>query len=106
MKSLSSHFGCESELVFWTFRYFLGRQSIHTSVFASQLAEAWPLLEEKDQNVIRKELEEAFTIDDEMIAGNSPFGDYHSPLGRGMREAWQRVRDAYSKNVSVNSSKH
>jgi hypothetical protein len=30
-----------SDLVFWSFRYFLGRMTIATTSFASNLAKAW-----------------------------------------------------------------
>jgi hypothetical protein len=97
MTSIASHFGGESELVFWAFRYFLGRQTIHTVVFARQLAEAWPLLEKKDQDMIRKELDATFARDDKIR--RSPYSEvYQLPLGRDCdREAWLLVRDAYQK---------
>jgi hypothetical protein len=55
-------------MVFWSFRYFLGRRSIRTTVFAGQLAEAWPQLEPEDRKAIEKELDQAFKRDDEARA--------------------------------------
>ena len=82
-----------SELAFWAFRYFLGRQTATACLFAKDLAKAWPHLEADDRAMIRKELERAFWEDDEArveaMAENRP-------LGHDMdREAWDEVRAAW-----------
>jgi hypothetical protein len=82
--------GGVSELVFWAFRYFLGRRTVHVSVFARGLVKAWPHLNHWDRDTIAKELEDAFRID-EGVTGTGYLGD---PCDRA---AWQLVRDAYSK---------
>lgn len=50
-----------SGLVFWSFRYFLHRRSISASCFAGEIAEAWPLLPERDQTLIAIELTQAYS---------------------------------------------
>jgi hypothetical protein len=83
-----------SDLVFWSFRYFLGRTSIHTGRFARDLAKAWPHIDPLMQFSIERELDEEFRRDDEARRLLSR----HKPLGRDCeREAWQLVKDAYSK---------
>ena len=47
------------DLIFWSFRYFLGRQSIAASSFARDLERAWELLSAKSQKMIEKEVDEA-----------------------------------------------
>jgi hypothetical protein len=89
-----------SGLVFWSFRYFLGRMTITTGSFAEQLAKAWPLLDERIQNLIRKELDEAFARDDKMRADPLISSNYY-PLGMDYdREHWEKVRAAYAANDS------
>jgi len=86
------------DLIFWAFRYFLGRRTIHACCFAEDLARAWPHLEPKTANAIREELDKAFVRDDEQRANKgSPviFGGY--TLGDSCdRFAWDRVRVAYT----------
>lgn len=90
-----------SDLVFWSFRYFLGRMTIATSSFAEDLAKAWPHLDSRVQKLIMRELEEEFERDDR-VRQNVAEGKDKSiarlgfPLGMDCdRAAWQRVRDAY-----------
>ena len=88
-------YGGADELVFWAFRYFLGRMTIATCQFAEDLSRAWPLLSEHVRDLIRKELDEAFRRDDQERAK-----DRARPYPLGMdcdREAWQKVRDAYDR---------
>lgn len=81
-----------SDLVFWSFRYFLGRRTIHACSFAKCLSKAWTHLDLPVQKLIMKELEEAFERDDVARSSNQ---DYR-PLGDDIdREAWQTVRDKY-----------
>ena len=92
-----------SDLVFWSFRYFLGRMTIHACCFAESLAKAWPHLDERVQNLIIRELEEEFKRDDEARlrrTESTVAKQYISTLPLGMdcdRAAWQKVRDAYTK---------
>ena len=88
-----------SDLVFWSFRYFLGRMSIHACCFADQLAACWPHLDPRAQALIKRELEEEFRRDDEARAEKKDW----KPLGHDCdREAWQRVRDVYNKGDRPN----
>jgi hypothetical protein len=90
------------KLVFWSFRYFLGRRTIHTIFFAKELAVAFPLLCSNIQEKIQKELEEAFERDDELRAKGEKA---YLPLGHDCdREAWQKVRDVYSAKIQNDES--
>ena len=74
--------------------------TIATCCFADELAKAWPLLEERTQNLIRKELDEAFAKDDELRADPVCSSHYY-PLGMDCDRAhWERVRVAYTANAS------
>ena len=80
------------ELIFWSFRYFLGRQTIATVCFAERLARAWPHISDKNKSLIQYELEEAFRQEVELVGsahGWKPLGDSCD------REAWEKVRKAY-----------
>lgn len=91
-----------SDLVFWAFRYFLGRRTIHTVVFAQNLAEAWPSLDERVQHLICRELEFAFESDDKIRANKRNVG-LVAPLGDDSdREAWAKVRAAYKNKNEKN----
>lgn len=86
-----------SELVFWSFRYFVGRMTIATCCFADELAKSWPILDTRIQGLIRKELDELFERDDKMRAELKPHTYY--PLGMKCdREHWEKVRAAYNQN--------
>lgn len=94
-KMLLSHFSdTPSDLIFWSFRYFLGRRTIATCAFAENLAKGWPHLEERVRTLIKRELEEAFRSDDECRATNS---NYRSLGDDCDRRAWEKVREAYKK---------
>lgn len=83
-----------SMLIFWNFRYFLGRMTVATWMFAKDLAKAWPHLETNVQGLIKHELEEEFKRDDEARAEKRDW----LPLGHDCdRDAWQKVRNAYTK---------
>ena len=71
-----------STIVFWSFRYFLGRMTGATCMFAEGLAKAWPYLEPNTQSLIMRELEEEFKRDDDARAENKNY----KPL-------WQSVPD-------------
>jgi hypothetical protein len=82
-----------SSMTFWAFRYFLGRMTAHTHCFIDGLVKAWDLLDEKDRDMIKRELEEEFRRDDNCRAQNSSY----RPLGADMdRQAWEKVRNLYS----------
>ena len=55
-----------SDLVFWSFRYFLGRRSIHASVFAQRLAFVWPFLDERVRDQIKHDIEDEFERHDRL----------------------------------------
>lgn len=86
------------DLVFWAFRYFMGRMTIHTCCFAEELARAWKHLDARIKALIRKELDEAFRKDDAMRADEQCSTSYY-PLGMDCdRAAWELVREAYARN--------
>lgn len=90
--------GGASELVFLSFRYFMGRMTIATCCFADELAKAWPLLDKRTQTLIREELDKAFAKDDEMRADPVCSSHYY-PLGMDCDRAhWEKVRSAYTAN--------
>jgi hypothetical protein len=110
--NLAESFGGASELVFWSFRYFIGRRSARVTVFARQLAAAWPQLEPKDRAIIEKELEQGFGRDDaaralrdEKLAKAKTKEERYDvhletylALGDDCdRQAWEQVRAAYRK---------
>jgi hypothetical protein len=70
------------ELVFWSFRYFLGRKTIRSCTFAEDLAKALPHMDKRVVHMIREELEEAFARKNVGMACD--------------RSAWERVRQAYA----------
>jgi hypothetical protein len=71
-----------SDLVFWSFRYFLGRRSIHASAFAQRLAFVWPFIDERVRDIIKRDIEEEFA------RCNSRLGQ---PLP--LSEEWQNILD-------------
>jgi hypothetical protein len=94
-----------SSLMFWSFRYFLGRTSAHVSMFTRDLAKAYPYMEEREQTMILKELRDEFRRDDAMRESKSKYG---FALGYDCdRQAWQEVLDvaeAYAKEEDNGSS--
>ena len=84
----------KSDLVFWSFRYFLGRQSYAVGDFAERLAISWDSLDKRTQRLIKGELDEAFLRDDEDRALKM---DYNTLGGDCDREAWLKVKRAYEK---------
>ncbi len=86
--------GGAGELVFWAFRYFVGRMTISTTCFARDLAKAWRYLPQREKDLIHRELDNLFEEDDKARKADSK----HLPLGMDMdRDSWQHVRDAYNK---------
>lgn len=97
--------GGASDLVFWSFRYFLGRMTIAACAFAEDLARVWPLLAPNIQNLIMQELENAFDRDDKLRLEAKEQGKpaTYLPLGHDCdREAWEKVRTAYSSLNKAN----
>ena len=91
-----------SALVFWSFRYFLGRMTIATCCFAIDLAKGWEHLDPRIQELIKHELEKEFERDDaarkDILENEKSIYKHHLPLGHNCdRAAWQKVRDAYNK---------
>ena len=68
-------------LVFWSFRYFIGRMTAATCSFAEELAVVWDEIPENYQDLIKRDLEEAFEK-------NRTGHDCD-------RAAWQKVRNKY-----------
>lgn len=89
--SLEKRFNID-DLIFWSFRYFLGRMTIAAHCFAEDISASWDELSEKNRVLIEKELEEAFRDDDK---SRSEGNKWH-PLGMDMdRKAWEQVRAKY-----------
>ena len=92
---LGSFHDSPDDLVFWSFRYFLGRNSIHTASFAADLARAWPHLDMRTAVMIRIELTEAFERDAVQRANPNRLS---YPLGTDcVKAAWDLVRQAAEK---------
>lgn len=70
-------------------RYCLGRKTYITGDCADWLIESWPFIPSNVQKLIWRDVEEAFTRDDEDRAENRP----HKTLGHDCdRQNWERVR--------------
>jgi hypothetical protein len=84
-----------NDLIFCSFRYYLGRMTGSTILFAETLAENWDQINPNTQALIEKELEAAFNHDDDQRErGDSSF----RPLGMDCdREAWENVRKCYAR---------
>ena len=91
------------DLVFWSFRYFLGRQSIAAYGFSGDLAKAWPFLADKSKIMIKRELTEEFERDNrarqlhQEKQDSDPKCDKYPyfPLGQDCdRAGWLRVLEA------------
>jgi len=80
-KTLSQYFGGEAELVFWAFRYFVTRKSIHAAAFVAALEKCVCKLPKKYKDMIRKEIVDGMN--------NEMFG-----IPKIMRSEWRRVLTA------------
>lgn len=70
-------------------RYCLGRKTTIVGECASWLIKTWPLLEQKTQSILQRDIEEAFARDDNDRAA----GREHKALGHDCdRKEWERVR--------------
>lgn len=93
-KIISAFHGDLNDLVFFSFRYFLGRMSASVSGFTESLIVAWPHLNEKTKNQIKKELRKAIEEDDKMRDDPVCSPSYY-PLGMDCdRECWDKVMQA------------
>lgn len=102
IKLLSYFNDTPSDLIFWSFRYFLGRMTIATCCFAIDLATGWEHLDHRIQELIKHELEKEFERDDaarkDILENEKSIYKHCRPLGHDCdRAAWQKVRDAYNK---------
>ena len=76
-------------MVIAAFRYCLGRMTYIVGDCASWLIKIWPYLSKETQNIIKRDLEEAFTRDDE----DREAGRDCKALGHDCdRAEWSRVR--------------
>lgn len=74
-------------------RYCLGRMTYIVSECADWLIKIWPMLNEKTQNIIKRDINEAFVRDDE----DREAGRDHKALGHDIdRAEWARVRALWS----------
>lgn len=85
----------EHDWITWAaMRYCLGRRTYITGMAASWLIEHWPNIDQSAQKIIQRDIEEAFTRDDEARARNA---DY-KPLGWDCdRREWERVRELWTQ---------
>lgn len=90
LDAMSAH---DHLMVIAAFRYCLGRMTYIVGDCASWLIKIWPYLSKETQNIIKRDLEEAFTRDDEARAD----GHEYKPLGADCdRFQWERVRKLWS----------
>ena len=81
--------GHDHLMVIAAFRYCLGRMTYIVGDCASWLIKIWPYLSKETQNIIKRDLEEAFTRDDEDREAGRDF----KALGHDCdRAEWSRVR--------------
>ena len=74
--------------------YCLGRMTYIVGDCASWLIKIWPFLSVQTQNIIKRDLEEAFTRDDE----DREAGREYKALGNDCdRAEWERVRKLWGK---------
>lgn len=91
-----------SDLMFWTFRYFVGRQTIAASQFARALADCWEHLNPRIQALIKRELNNIFEEDDKARSSKDLQYEFY-PLGSDIdRENWELVRQAYYNIAKTN----
>lgn len=85
--------GHDHLMVIAAFRYCLGRMTYIFGDCASWLIKIWPFLSEQTQNIIKRDLEEAFTRDDE----DREAGRDYKALGHDCdRAEWARVRKLWA----------
>lgn len=75
-------------------RYYLGRMTASTCYFAENLALAWNCIPENVQNILKRDIEAEFKLDDRAREENWS----KKPLGMDCdRAAWEKVRTEYNK---------
>lgn len=85
-----------SELLYSSFRYYLGRKTAAAGSFAEDLARAWAHVEQPQRDGMLRELMKAFAEDDRMRDDPACDSSYY-PLGHDCdRDAWQKVLNAAS----------
>lgn len=90
--SFLKHFN-ELDMFVGAFRYYLGRTSGASYYFARSLAKAWEDIPKHTQDILIRELKDAFERDDEARKE----GKEILPLGDDIdRLAWEAVRRVYS----------
>ena len=81
------------ELTIWVgaCRYYLGRRSYAVSTFCEALRAAWPTLSAETQDIIIRDVDEAFASDNKRRGMAGAIG--YLPLGHDCdRESWEGVR--------------
>ena len=85
-----------------TFRYCLGRQTYIVQECADWLLLCWPVIEQPVRDLIRRELDRAFELDDVARAGDT---QGYKPLGWDCdRQQWERVRSLWT-NASLSGGR-
>ncbi len=88
-----NQFGRDELMVVAAVRYCTGRMTYIVSDCADWLIEIWPILSDKTQNIIKRDIEEAFTRDDE----DRESGRDYKALGHDCdRAEWSRVRKLWA----------
>ena len=91
LDAMSAH---DHLMVIAAFRYCLGRQTYIVGDCADWLINTWPLLSDQTKAIIQRDLEEAFTRDDE----DREAGRDYKTLGHDCdRAEWERVRKLWGK---------
>jgi len=88
------------DLIFWSFRYFLGRRTIATCHFAECLAKVYSRLDPKIKAALKKEVLDAFAEDDRHreMQKEKPERFPHYRLGHDCdRATWETLRQAILK---------
>lgn len=74
-------------------RYYLGRMTYAVADYCELLIEQWSLLPESVKKMIKKDVEQEFTLDD----AARRFRDENLPLGMDCdRLSWERVRTLWA----------
>jgi len=90
LDAMSAH---DHLMIIAAFRYCLGRMTYIVSECASWLIKTWPTLSQQTQNIIQRDIEEAFARDDE----DREAGRDYKALGHDCdRAEWMRVRKLWA----------
>lgn len=94
--SAGADYGRHNLMVLAAFRYCLGRRSYIVSDCVEWLIRIWPMLDFQSRELIRKELEEEFTKDDDSRLAE-PTSSWH-PLGMNPdRRKWEEMLGLWKK---------